>query len=151
MPVGTGRAGVRTGRQGVDDAAYHPPMPPTAQILALVAALLHVGFFYLESIAFSRPATWARFGLRTQEQADIVRPMAFNQGFYNLFLAAGIVGGLVLIATGSPDTGRPVVLFACACMSFAGVVLIATDRAMLRAALLQLVPPALAIVTAFVL
>ncbi len=72
-------------------------MPPIAQALALVAALLHVGFFYLESIAFARPRTWARFGLATQAEADVVRPMAFNQGFYNLFLALGVVAGLVLI------------------------------------------------------
>ncbi len=121
-------------------------MPLIAQAFALLAALLHVGFFYLESIAFARPATWARFGLTSQADADIVRPMAFNQGFYNLFLAAGILGGLILIATGSPDAGRAIVLFACACMTLAGVVLIATDRAMLRAAMLQAVPPALAII-----
>ncbi|HVQ22191.1 MAG TPA: DUF1304 domain-containing protein, partial [Candidatus Saccharimonadia bacterium] len=66
-------------------------MPPIAQALALVAALLHVGFFYLESIAFRRPTTWARFGIASQEQAEIVRPMAFNQGFYNLFLAVGVI------------------------------------------------------------
>ena len=126
-------------------------MPAIAQVFALIAALLHVVFFYAESITFARPATWARFGLKTQEEADIVRPMAFNQGFYNLFLAAGIVVGLLLIATGSVDAGRAIVLFACACMVLAGVVLIATDRAMLRAALLQATPPLLAIVTAFVL
>jgi putative membrane protein len=126
-------------------------VPLIAQAFALIAALLHVVFFYAESITFRRPTTWARFGLQTQEQAEIVRPMAFNQGFYNLFLAAGIVGGLVLVATGSVDAGRAVVLFACGCMVLAGVVLIATSRAMLRAALLQAVPPALAIVTAFVL
>ena len=126
-------------------------MPLIAQAFALLAALLHVGFFYLESIAFARPATWARFGLTSQADADIVRPMAFNQGFYNLFLAAGILGGLALIATGSADAGRAVVLFSCACMTLAGVVLIATDRAMLRAALMQLTPPLLAIVTALAL
>ena len=77
--------------------------------------------------------------------------MAFNQGFYNLFLTAGILGGLVLVATGSVDAGRAVVLFACGCMVLAGIVLIATSRTMLRAALLQAVPPALAIVAAFIL
>ncbi len=126
-------------------------MPVVAQVFALIAALLHVVFFYAESITFARPATWARFGLTTQEQADIVRPMAFNQGFYNLFLAAGIVGGLILVATGSVDAGRAVVLFACASMVLAGLVLIATDRAMLRAALLQATPPLIAILATIVL
>ena len=72
-------------------------MSLVAQALAFVAALIHVLFFYYESVTFSRPETWRRFGLQTQEQADIVRPMAYNQGFYNLFLALGIVVGLVLV------------------------------------------------------
>jgi putative membrane protein len=126
-------------------------MPLVAQVLALIAAALHVVFFYFESVAFGRPEVWRRFGLDTQAQADTVRPMAFNQGFYNLFLAIGIVGGLALIASGQTDAGRAIVLFACACMVLAGIVLIATSRAMLRAALLQLVAPLLAIIATLVL
>ena len=124
-------------------------MPILAQVMAFAAALIHVGIFYLESVAFSRPDIWPRFGLRTQEQADTVSPMAFNQGFYNLFLAAGILGGLGLIATGHIPAGRAIVLFACGCMAGAGVVLIATNRSLARAALLQLVPPAVAIAFAY--
>jgi hypothetical protein len=58
-----------------------------------------------------------------------VRPMVLNQGFYNLFLAGGVLGGLGLIATGNHDAGRAIVLFACPCMVGAGLVLIATDAA----------------------
>ena len=123
-------------------------MPPIAQALALVAALLHVGFFYLESIAFRRPQTWARFGLASQEQADIVRPMAFNQGFYNLFLALGVFGGLVLVdfaSGGAVSAGIGITKFALASMVLAGAVLLATGRRFRSAALLQAVPPALAL------
>ncbi len=126
-------------------------MPVLAQVFALVAAGLHVVFFYAESVTFARPTTWRRFGLSTQEQAEIVRPMAFNQGFYNLFLAGGIIVGLGLIATGSPEAGRAIVLFACASMVLAGIVLLATSRAMIRAASLQAVPPLLAIIATVVL
>jgi putative membrane protein len=126
-------------------------MPILAQAFAVVAAALHVLFFYAESVTFTRPTTWRRFGLSTQEQADIVRPMAFNQGFYNLFLAIGIVIGLVLVAAGQTDAGRAIVLFACACMVLAGVVLLATSRSMLRAASLQAVPPLLAIIATILL
>jgi putative membrane protein len=126
-------------------------MSPIAQIAALVAALLHVGFFYLESIVFSRPTVWARFHIGSQEQADIVRPMALNQGFYNLFLGLGIVAGLVLIATGAETAGTAIVLFACACMVLAGIVLLATDRRFLSAAALQAVPPFIAIVLTIIL
>jgi putative membrane protein len=123
-------------------------MPPIAQALALVAAMLHVGFFYLESIAFRRPQTWARFGLASQEQADVVRPMAFNQGFYNLFLALGVIGGLVLIdfaSGGAVSAGIGITKFALASMVLAGGVLLASGRRFRRAALLQALPPALAL------
>ena len=99
-------------------------MPLIAQVFAFIAALLHLLFFYNESVTFTRPSTWRRFGLQSQEQAEIVRPMAYNQGFYNLFLALGIVIGLVLVTNGSVEAGRAVVVFACACMVLAGIVLI---------------------------
>ena len=126
-------------------------MPPIAQVAAIVAALLHVGFFYLESIVFVRPTVWARFHIASQEQADILRPMALNQGFYNLFLGLGIVAGLVLVATGEVTAGAAIVLFASACMVLAGIVLLATDRRFLSAAALQAVPPLIAIVLTIIL
>jgi putative membrane protein len=125
-------------------------MPIIAGVAAALAALVHVYFFVLESLWFERPSVGARFGLRTPEQIATVRPMAFNQGFYNLFLAAGIVGGLLLVATGSTATGRPIVLFACACMVGAGVVLVTSNRRFAIGAALQAVPPLVAIVAAFV-
>jgi putative membrane protein len=124
-------------------------MSPIAQALALLAAVLHVGFFYLESIAFRRPRTWARFGLANQAEADLLRPMAFNQGFYNLFLALGVVGGLVLVdfASGAAvSAGVGITKFSLACMVLAGCVLLATGRRFRRAAMMQALPPALALV-----
>jgi len=126
-------------------------VPALAAALAVVAAALHTLFWYLESIAFPREATWRRFGITSQRDADTIRPMAFNQGFYNLFLAAGVVVGLVLIGTGAVEAGRAVVLFACACMVGAGVVLLLSSRALARSAFIQLTPPLLAITAAFVL
>ena len=126
-------------------------MPIVAVVAAAAAALIHVWFFALESVLFSRPTVFRRFGLGSADDAALVRPMAFNQGFYNLFLAAGIVGGLVLVAAGQRDAGRAIVLFACACMVGAGIVLYATDRRFLTAATIQAGPPLLALVTAFAL
>ncbi len=122
-----------------------------ASLAALLAAGFHVLFFVLESVTFSQPSVAARFGLTTPEQIGAVRPMAFNQGFYNLFLAIGIVGGLVLVASGSVDAGRAIILFACACMVGAGLVLLSTNRRFIRSAAIQAVPPLVAIVTALVL
>jgi putative membrane protein len=126
-------------------------MPLIASLAAVVAAAFHVLFFILESVTFSQPTVAARFGLTTPEQIAAVRPMAFNQGFYNLFLAIGIAGGLALVAAGSIDAGRAVVLFACACMAGAGLVLLSTNRRFIRSAAIQAAPPLVAIVAALVL
>jgi putative membrane protein len=126
-------------------------MPLIAQVAALLAAAIHVWFFVLESIVFARPTVAARFGLKTPEQIATVRPMAFNQGFYNLFLAVGIVAGIAQIAAGATVAGRSIVLFACLCMVWAGIVLLVTSRRLRQAALVQLGPPLVAIVAAFAL
>jgi putative membrane protein len=126
------------------------PVPLLAQAAALVAAFIHVWFFVLESVRFSRPEVWRRFGLASQEQAAVVRPMALNQGFYNLFLAGGIAFGLVLIASGNAVAGRAIVLFACGCMVGAGLVLAASNRRFLPAAAVQAVPPFLALVVGLI-
>jgi putative membrane protein len=126
-------------------------MPLVAQLFALLAGAIHVWFFVLESLLFARPGVAARFGLTSPEQIAAVRPMAFNQGFYNLFLAVGIAAGVAQIAGGADVAGRSIVLFACLCMVWAGIVLLVTSPRLARAALLQLVPPLLAIVATFVL
>lgn len=120
-------------------------MPLLAEIAAVVAALIHVWFFALESVLFDRPNVWRRFGLRSAEDAAAVRPMAFNQGFYNLFLAVGVALGLVLIAAGNEVAGRAVVVFACASMVAAGAVLVTTGRRFVLAAAVQAVPPLVAL------
>jgi putative membrane protein len=93
----------------------------------------------------------ARFGLSTPEQVAAVRPMAFNQGFYNLFLAVGIAAGVAQIAGGADIAGRSIVLFACLCMVWAGIVLLVSSPRLARAALIQIVPPLLAIIATFVI
>jgi len=120
-------------------------MPIIAVAAAALAGVVHVWFFVLESLWFERPNVAARFGLASPEEIATVRPMAFNQGFYNLFLAAGIAGGLLLIATGNAVTGRPIVLLSCACMVGAGVVLVTSNRHFAAGAALQSVPPLVAI------
>lgn len=103
-----------------------------------LAALIHFYIFYLESIAWSKPRTWKTFGLRTQAEADTVRPMAYNQGYYNSFLAAGIIVGIVLIATPRLEqAGVALVLFSAASMVFAATVLITSSPKLARAAVLQ--------------
>lgn len=121
-------------------------MPLAAQIFALIAAVLHVFFFYLESIAFGRPDVWKRFGVANAEHAEAVRPMALNQGFYNLFLAVGTITGVILWHSGEHDAGVASVVFGTACMLLAALVLVISSPKLARAALIQGLAPALAIV-----
>jgi putative membrane protein len=126
-------------------------MPVLAQAAALLAALIHISFLLLESVLFERPDVWRRFGLASAEQASVVRPMAFNQGFYNLFLALGILAGLVLVETGNPVAGKAIVMFACAAVVGAGAVLLATSRRFLVSAVIQAGPPLVALIAAALL
>ena len=120
-------------------------MGPIGVGAAIVAAAIHAWFFVLESVQFMRPTVYRRFGLATDADARIARSFAFNQGFYNLFLAIGVGLGLGLAAAGDVPSGRAIVLFACGSMIAAGVVLVAHNRAFARAALVQAVPPFLAV------
>jgi putative membrane protein len=112
-------------------------------ILVALAAVLHGYIFLMESVWWTRPATWKRFGVRDQAQADATRPMAYNQGFYNLFLGVGAAVGLVLVWAGAVDAGRALVLFTTASMALAAVVLTTTGPGYWRAALVQGTLPAL--------
>jgi putative membrane protein len=122
-------------------------MPALAQGFAVLAALLHVVFFYMESIAFTRPEVHRRFGLMTPEHAEVARPIMFNQGFYNLFLAVGVIVGVVLSnGDGTAVTaGTAIVVFGLACMALAGVVLALTSPSLRRAAAVQAGPSIVAI------
>jgi putative membrane protein len=71
--------------------------------------------------------------------------MAFNQGFYNLFLALATVLGLLLLGWGNPIAGKWVLLVALSSMVLASIVLLITSRRMWRAALIQGVAPLLGI------
>ena len=103
-----------------------------------LAALIHVYLFYLESIVWSKPGTWKTFGLTTQAQADTMKPMAYNQGFYNLFLAIGVVVGLVLIGAGAAvPAGYALALSASISMVLAAIVLITSNPKAARAAAVQ--------------
>ncbi|MGZ0711839.1 DUF1304 domain-containing protein (plasmid) [Coraliomargarita sp. W4R53] len=113
-----------------------------ATVLAALAALLHVYIFLMESVQWTQPKVWKRFGVATQEDAETTKPMAYNQGFYNLFLAVGAILGLVLFWAGAPDTtadvaGRTLVLFSLGSMAAAAMVLITSGSKYVRAALIQ--------------
>jgi putative membrane protein len=110
-----------------------------ALVLAGLAALVHVYIFVLESVRWSHPNVWRIFGLPSQEAADTTKPMAYNQGFYNLFLAIGAVIGVVIWAVnGVGDVaGRMLLLFSLGSMAAAALVLVTSGRKYLRPAAVQ--------------
>ncbi|KGN37787.1 DUF1304 domain-containing protein [Knoellia subterranea] len=119
-------------------------MVMVAYVLAGLAALIHVYIFRLESLAWTAPATRKVFGT-TPETAEVTKPLAYNQGFYNLFLAIVAVVGIVLAASGSESAGKALMYAGCGSMLAAALVLVTSDGSKLRAALIQGLAPALAV------
>lgn len=115
-------------------------------VLVGLAALLHVYIFVMESVQWSRPGTWKRFGLRSQNDADVTKPMAFNQGFYNLFLAIGVFTGLVLLAAGAVGVGLGMIFLSAGSMVAAALVLVLSSPKLARAAAIQGTLPLLGII-----
>ncbi|WP_394770704.1 DUF1304 domain-containing protein [Lacisediminihabitans sp.] len=114
-------------------------------VFAGLAALVHVYIFTLESLSWTKPRTWKIFGIANQADADTLRPMAYNQGFYNLFLTIGIVVGMVLLAISGP-AGLALIFMGTGSMVLAALVLISTGRSNARSAAIQGVFPLLGIV-----
>ena len=120
-------------------------------LFALVAAVLHIYIFTMESITWTRPATWKRFGVASQADAETTKALAYNQGFYNLFLAAGALAGAGFVAL-APEypvlaaAGWTLVFSSCGSMLLAALVLALSGRKYLRAAATQGATPLLAVV-----
>lgn len=114
-------------------------------VLAGVAALIHVYIFYLESFAWTKPKTLATFGMTAQE-AEAMRPMALNQGYYNLFLAIVVAVGIVTAASGSTAVGSALVFAGAGSMVAAAIVLVASDPSKRGAALKQGLVPLLGVI-----
>lgn len=114
-------------------------------ILAGLAALLHVYIFYLESIAWTSRKARATFGT-SEAEAAATREMAFNQGFYNLFLAILAAAGIVLYVTGQHAAGSALVFAGIGSMLAAALVLFLASPDKRGAATKQGVIPLLGVV-----
>lgn len=117
----------------------------TALVFAALAALLHVYIFVIESLTWTSERTRATFGT-TPAEAETTKLLAFNQGFYNLFLAIVTGVGIVAVALGHTGIGAALIFAGVGSMAAAAVVLIASDREKARAAATQGTFPAIAIV-----
>lgn len=92
-------------------------MSTVAVVLTLVSAVEHVYFFVLESLLWKKPLGLKTFG-QDAARAELTAPLAFNQGFYNLFLAAGLCWGALAPA----PFHLPVSAFFLGCVVVAAIV-----------------------------
>ncbi len=98
----------------------------------------------MESLTWTSPRTRAVFGT-TEQEAQTTKLLAFNQGFYNLFLAivSGIGIGAVLAGHGA--VGTALVLAGVGSMLAAALVLLVSSPDKARAAITQGVFPLIAV------
>ena len=126
-----------------------------ALVAACLAALLHVYIFVLESVLWTTPRVRATFGITDDAQAEHTRPMAFNQGFYNLFLALVTLVGVVLLVigvlrVGGSSAGVALLVAGTGSMLAAALVLLLSDRTKARPAVVQGTLPLVALLALLV-
>jgi putative membrane protein len=114
-------------------------------IFAALAAVLHVYIFVLESLLWTAPRTRATFGT-TEEQAVATKELAFNQGFYNLFLAIVTAVGVVVTFAGGCSAGLALTLAGVGSMLAAALVLGISSPDKARSALVQGAFPLVAVI-----
>jgi putative membrane protein len=118
-------------------------------LAAILAGLIHLFIFCMESLWWTTPKVRARFR-QLPEQAQATKLFAFNQGFYNLFLAIGVFAGLALVLAGYTVAGLTLVTWSCLSMFGAAIVLAASAPPMRRGALIQGAAPMLFLVLGIV-
>ncbi len=120
-------------------------MTIAALVFAGLAALLHVYIFVMESFTWTTPRTRAVFGT-SPEEAETTKLLAYNQGFYNLFLAIVTAIGIVALAQGHNGIGAALVFAGVGSMLAAAVVLLTASPDKARAAVIQGAFPLIAVV-----
>lgn len=111
---------------------------------------MHLVFFVMESVLFNNEKVYTRFQLVTAEQAAIVDPFIYNQGWYNLFLAVAAFAGIMLAGKWLKNVGETLAIYACLSMLCAALVLFFSVPDMQRAAFIQGTFPLLALITFFI-
>lgn len=114
-------------------------------IFAGLAALLHIYIWVMESLTWTSAPTRATFGI-SEEEALATKELAFNQGFYNLFLAIVTIVGIVIGWLEHYDAALALIFAGTGSMLAAAVVLLVSSPDKARAAITQGIFPLTAIV-----
>ncbi|MBW3079892.1 DUF1304 domain-containing protein [Bifidobacterium saguinibicoloris] len=115
-------------------------------VFAILAGLLHVLIFILESFRWTDPKTMKTFSIRSPQEAQATKEMAYNQGFYNLFLGLMALGGAALVLTGQHAVGATLMAAGTASMALAALVLLTGSPDKRGAAIKQFLLPAITLV-----
>lgn len=101
-------------------------MSAFAQWVALVAALIYIAVFPMESFLIGRPWVQSFLRIRANDVSGI-RLWAFAVGGRNLLAGLGVILGLIILHTGSKVVGETLVLTVCAYMFLAGISMAVAD------------------------
>jgi putative membrane protein len=101
----------------------------------------------MESVWWMHPKVHKNFGIKSFDEATQFKLSFFNQGFYNLFLAIGMFVGIYLLKYQTSSHGISLMLFCCASMFAASIVLLVSKPNMLRGVFIQGLCPLIAILT----
>jgi putative membrane protein len=111
-------------------------MVTSGLIFAALAALLHVYIWVMESFLWTSPRTRAAFGT-SEEEAQTTKLLAFNQGFYNLFLAMVTAVGVIAVCLDHTAVGSALIFAGAGSMVLAALVLLVSSPDKARAAITQ--------------
>ncbi|MBT1176332.1 DUF1304 domain-containing protein [Bifidobacterium callimiconis] len=118
-------------------------MLTAACVFAILAGLLHVLIFVLESFRWTEPKTMTTFSIPSLQEAEATKEMAYNQGFYNLFLGTMALVGAGLTLCGRHVAGVTLMIAGTASMALAALVLFTGSPDKRGAALKQFAFPAI--------
>ena len=101
-------------------------MNKVAQVLAALEALTLLAVGVMEAFFYRSPELYAIFLIEPGEY-DAVRLWTVNVGFYNIFMALGLIVALVFVNTGRVAAGRTIVLYTSALHVLLGFTLVVSE------------------------
>lgn len=101
-------------------------MSAVAQVAAAVAALVHIVVWVCEAFLIHR----THYTIFRQPASDVpaIRLWAFGVGFYNLWLACGVIAGLIALRNGHELVGQTLLIYTAWFMFLSGIVLAVADQ-----------------------
>ena len=96
-------------------ASYFSFMNAVSQLSAVIAALIYIAVFPLESFLMHRPGA-QKFLSTPPQNVPAVMMWAIPTGFRNLVIGLGVLAGVVAVNTGYVVVGYTLVIYCCANM-----------------------------------